>query len=130
MSWTAQQQAPDSRQANRPFIGGSSLRLSRSSPVSAIDLSNDSIYGLNTTVFSTGIDRAYGVDRQRRSRRAGYTAFRGTLALAFDRLTPSGIGRQSGREGIHAHAAAKTFILKEISTNSTYVSNSKEEDHS
>lgn len=96
-----------------------------------IDLGNKSIYGLNATVFSNDIDRVDGIARRLSSGTVGHNAFRSDFTIAFGGFKQSGIGCESGREGIHTSVEAKTTILdEEPSTASTHVSNSKEEVHS
>ncbi|HEX4082008.1 MAG TPA: aldehyde dehydrogenase, partial [Acidimicrobiales bacterium] len=65
----------------------------------AIALANDTIYGLNASVFTPDVDRARAVARQLRSGTVGHNAFRTDFGIAFGGFKQSGIGREGGREG-------------------------------
>lgn len=77
----------------------------------AVDIANNSIYGLNATVFSNDVDRVYEAARRLRSGTVGQNGFRGDFGIAFGGFKQSGIGREGGHEGIHAYVEVKTVIL-------------------
>jgi acyl-CoA reductase-like NAD-dependent aldehyde dehydrogenase len=77
----------------------------------AVDIANDSIYGLNATIFSNDVDRVYSAARRIRSGTVGQNAFCGDFDIAFGGFKQSGIGREGGREGLYAYLEAKTIIL-------------------
>jgi acyl-CoA reductase-like NAD-dependent aldehyde dehydrogenase len=77
----------------------------------AIRIANDSIYGLNASVFTNDIERAYATARELRSGTVGHNAFRTDFAIAFGGFKQSGIGREGGVEGLHPFLEAKTVIL-------------------
>jgi aldehyde dehydrogenase (NAD+) len=77
----------------------------------AVDIANDSIYGLNASVFTDDDDRAYEVARQIRSGTVGQNACRIDFGIAFGGFKQSGIGREGGREGLYPFLEAKTIIL-------------------
>jgi acyl-CoA reductase-like NAD-dependent aldehyde dehydrogenase len=77
----------------------------------AVDVANDSIYGLNASVFTEDADRAFAVARQLRSGTVGHNAFRTDFGIAFGGFKQSGIGREGGREGVLAYLETKTVIL-------------------
>ena len=79
----------------------------------AVDIANDSVFGLNATVFSNDIGRVYAAARRLRSGTVGHNAFRGDYEIAFGGFKQSGIGREGGREGIYPYVEAKTIILDE-----------------
>ncbi|HTU29538.1 MAG TPA: aldehyde dehydrogenase [Solirubrobacteraceae bacterium] len=79
----------------------------------AVDIANDSIFGLNATVFSNDIDRVYAAARRLRCGTVGHNAFRGDFEIAFGGFKQSGIGREGGREGIYPYVEAKTIVLDE-----------------
>ena len=56
----------------------------------AIEFTNDSIYGLNASVFTSDPERAYAVGRQ----------------------LQSGIGREGGVEGLHPDLEAKAMVFE------------------
>jgi aldehyde dehydrogenase (NAD+) len=78
----------------------------------AIDIANDTIYGLNASVFTADVDRARAVAGQLRSGTVGHNAFRTDFGIAFGGFKQSGIGREGGREGLLPFLEAKTVILE------------------
>jgi acyl-CoA reductase-like NAD-dependent aldehyde dehydrogenase len=77
----------------------------------AIRIANDSIYGLNASVFTNDVDRARQVAGQLRSGTVGHNAFRSDFGIAFGGFKQSGIGREGGREGLLPYLESKTVIL-------------------
>jgi aldehyde dehydrogenase (NAD+) len=77
----------------------------------AITVANDTIYGLNASVFTNDVDRARDVARQLRSGTVGHNAFRTDFGIAFGGFKQSGIGREGGREGLLPFLETKTVIL-------------------
>ena len=79
----------------------------------AVAIANDTIYGLNNSVFTNDADRAYDVARQLRSGTVGHNAFRTDFGIAFGGFKQSGLGREGGRDGLLPYLEAKTIILDE-----------------
>jgi aldehyde dehydrogenase (NAD+) len=79
----------------------------------AVAIANDTIYGLNASVFTTDVDRAREVAGQLRSGTVGHNAFRTDFAIAFGGFKQSGIGREGGTEGLLPFLETKTVILEE-----------------
>jgi acyl-CoA reductase-like NAD-dependent aldehyde dehydrogenase len=77
----------------------------------AVELANDTIYGLNASVFTADVDRARAVAGQLRSGTVGHNAFRTDFGIAFGGFKQSGIGREGGREGLLPFLETKTVIL-------------------
>ena len=77
----------------------------------AVTLANDTIYGLNASVFTNDIDRAREVAGQLRSGTVGHNAFRTDFGMAFGGFKQSGIGREGGTEGLLPFLETKTVIL-------------------
>ena len=77
----------------------------------AIGLANDTIYGLNASVFTNDVDRARQVAGQLRSGTVGHNAFRTDFGMAFGGFKQSGIGREGGTEGLLPFLETKTVIL-------------------
>ncbi|MGA7418890.1 MAG: aldehyde dehydrogenase [Acidimicrobiales bacterium] len=77
----------------------------------AVEIANDTIYGLNNSVFTNDADRAYEVARQLRSGTVGQNSFRTDFGIAFGGFKQSGIGREGGREGLLPFLETKTIIL-------------------
>jgi aldehyde dehydrogenase (NAD+) len=78
----------------------------------AIRVANDTIYGLNASVFTSDVNRARQVAGQLRSGTVGHNAFRTDFSIAFGGFKQSGIGREGGREGLLPFLETKTVILE------------------
>jgi aldehyde dehydrogenase (NAD+) len=77
----------------------------------AVRIANDTIYGLNASVFTPDIDRARAVAGQLRSGTVGHNATRTDLGIGFGGFKQSGIGREGGRQGLLSYLESKTVIL-------------------
>jgi aldehyde dehydrogenase (NAD+) len=77
----------------------------------AVNIANDTIYGLNASVFTSDPDRARAVAGQLRAGTVGHNAKRIDFGIAFGGFKQSGIGREGGREGLLPYLEAKTVIL-------------------
>jgi acyl-CoA reductase-like NAD-dependent aldehyde dehydrogenase len=80
----------------------------------AVDLANDTPYGLNASVFTHDVDRAYAVARRLRSGTVGHNALRVDFSIAFGGFKQSGIGREGGLEGLRPYLETKTVLLDGI----------------
>jgi aldehyde dehydrogenase (NAD+) len=78
----------------------------------AIAIANDTIYGLNASVFTNDVDRASEVARQLRSGTVGHNSFRTDFTMAFGGFKQSGIGREGGTEGLRPFLETKSVILE------------------
>lgn len=81
------------------------------SETQAIDLANDTIYGLNASVFTNDIDRAYAAARKLRTGNVGHNALRWDQNIVFGGMKQSGIGREGGIEGLKEFFEAKLLLL-------------------
>lgn len=77
----------------------------------AIQIANDTIYGLNNSVFTNDIDRAYKVARRLRSGTVGHNSVRSDFGIAFGGFKQSGLGREGGREGLLPFLETKTLLM-------------------
>ena len=77
----------------------------------AINIANDTPYGLNSSVFTNDVDRAYQVARRLRAGTVGHNSFRTDFNIAFGGFKQSGIGREGGLEGIVHFLETKTVLL-------------------
>ncbi len=75
---------------------------------------NDTIYGLNSSVFTHDIDRARSIAGRLRSGTVGHNAFRTDFGIAFGGFKQSGIGREGGIEGLLPFLETKTVILEGV----------------
>ena len=77
----------------------------------ALGIANDTLYGLNASVFTNDVDRAYELARELRSGTVGQNAVRADATIAFGGFKQSGIGREGGTEGLLSFLETKTIIL-------------------
>src|SRR5207248_380177 len=78
----------------------------------AVRVANDTIYGLNASVFTDDVDRARQVAARLRSGTVGHNAFRSDVGIAFGGFKQSGVGREGGIEGLYPYLETKTVILE------------------
>lgn len=86
------------------------------SEANAVEIANDTIYGLNASVFTNDVERAYATARQLRSGTVGHNSFRTDFSIAFGGFKQSGIGREGGTEGLLPFLETKTVILDDMPT--------------
>jgi betaine-aldehyde dehydrogenase len=80
----------------------------------AVEIANDTVYGLNNSVFTSDPDKAYAVARQLRSGTVGHNTFRTDFSIAFGGFKQSGVGREGGIEGLLPFLETKTVILEGV----------------
>jgi acyl-CoA reductase-like NAD-dependent aldehyde dehydrogenase len=78
----------------------------------AVRIANDTIYGLNASVFTHDVDRARAVASQLRSGTVGHNNFRTDFGMSFGGFKQSGIGREGGKEGLLPFLETKAVILE------------------
>jgi aldehyde dehydrogenase (NAD+) len=81
------------------------------SEAAAVEVANDTVYGLNASVFTNDVERAYSTARRLRSGTVGHNSFRTDFGIAFGGFKQSGIGREGGTEGLFPFLETKTVIL-------------------
>ncbi len=77
----------------------------------AIEIANDTIYGLNAAVFTPDPARAREVGGRLRSGTVGHNGMRLDTGVSFGGFKLSGIGREGGREGLRPYLETKTLLL-------------------
>jgi betaine-aldehyde dehydrogenase len=77
----------------------------------AVEIANDTVFGLNASVFTNDPDRAYHVMRELRAGTVGHNGARGDFSIAFGGFKQSGIGREGGVEGLLPFLETKTMIM-------------------
>ena len=82
----------------------------------AIEIANDTNYGLAASVFTNDVNRAYQVARQLRAGTIGQNAPRADFGIAFGGFKQSGIGREGGTEGLFPYLETKTVLLAGVPT--------------
>ncbi|MCO5397809.1 aldehyde dehydrogenase [Ralstonia soli] len=85
--------------------------IAADSEAHAIELANDSIFGLNAVVFTPDTQRALNVARQLRTGSVGHNASRTDFSIGFGGFKQSGMGREGGVEGLNAFVESKTIVL-------------------
>ena len=79
----------------------------------AIDLANDSIYGLNASVFTDDPERAFAAARQLRCGTVSQNGAGIDFSIAFGGFKQSGVGREGGIEGLLPFCESKTLLLSD-----------------
>jgi aldehyde dehydrogenase (NAD+) len=78
----------------------------------AVRIANDTIYGLNASVFTNDVNRARQVGRRLRSGTVGHNAMRTDFGVSFGGYKQSGIGREGVHEGLQHFLETKFMILE------------------
>ncbi len=76
----------------------------------AIAVANDTIFGLNSSIFTNDLDRFKVISRQIRAGTVGHNASRTDFGIAFGGFKQSGLGREGGVEGLMPFLEAKTVV--------------------
>ncbi|MDK3016844.1 aldehyde dehydrogenase [Pseudodonghicola flavimaris] len=77
----------------------------------AIRLANDTVFGLNASVFTHDVDRARAVSRRLRAGTVGQNGNRADFGIGFGGVKQSGIGREGGVAGLLPYLENKTVVL-------------------
>jgi len=77
----------------------------------ALQIANDSAFGLYGTVFTNDSKRAYRLARKIRTGTVSQNVFRFDSALPFGGFKQSGLGREGGREGLESCTELKAIML-------------------
>lgn len=77
----------------------------------AIEIANDSIYGLNAAVFTPDLDRAREVGRRLRAGNICQNNMRMDLIIGIGGFKQSGVGREGGVQGLYPYLESKTMLL-------------------
>jgi aldehyde dehydrogenase (NAD+) len=77
----------------------------------AVELANDTIYGLNASIFTNDVERASVIAKQLRSGTVAHNRFASQLGMASGGFKQSGVGREGGVEGMLAYLETKSIIL-------------------
>jgi acyl-CoA reductase-like NAD-dependent aldehyde dehydrogenase len=78
----------------------------------AVRIANDTIYGLNASVFTNDVNRAREVGGRIRSGTVGHNAMRTDFGVSFGGFKQSGIGREGVHEGLPHFLETKFMILE------------------
>jgi aldehyde dehydrogenase (NAD+) len=77
----------------------------------AVRIANDTIYGLNSSVFTSDLTRARQVGGRLRSGTVGHNAMRTDFGVSFGGYKQSGIGREGVHEGLQYFLETKFMVL-------------------
>jgi aldehyde dehydrogenase (NAD+) len=78
----------------------------------AVRIANDTIYGLNASVFTSDVNRARQVGARLRSGTVGHNAMRTDFGVSFGGFKQSGIGREGIHEGLPHFLETKFMVLE------------------
>lgn len=79
----------------------------------ALEIANDTIFGLNASVFTNDADKAYQSARVLRSGTVGHNSWRTDFSMGFGGFKQSGLGREGGIQGLTHFLESKAIILDE-----------------
>ena len=97
--------------AQHEFFGPVLSVIAADNEQHAIEMANDTIFGLNATVFTQDPERAMQVARQLRAGTVGHNASRYDFSIGFGGFKQSGIGREGGEGGLEAFLESKAVVL-------------------
>ena len=78
----------------------------------AVELANDSSFGLNSAVFTNDADAVYKVGRRLRAGNVGHNGMKADFNLPFGGFKQSGVGREGGVEGLMPYIETKTMLIE------------------
>jgi acyl-CoA reductase-like NAD-dependent aldehyde dehydrogenase len=79
----------------------------------AIEIANDTSYGLNSAVFSNDREAVYKVGRRIRAGNVGHNGLKADFHFPMGGFKQSGIGREGGgSEALHAYVETKIMLIK------------------
>jgi acyl-CoA reductase-like NAD-dependent aldehyde dehydrogenase len=79
-------------------------------PEEAVEIANDSDFGLYSYVFSSDTGRAWDVAKQLRSGNVGINGLQRNHEAPFGGFKQSGVGRDGGRFGLHAYSELQSIV--------------------
>ena len=77
----------------------------------AIEIANDTRFGLNNSVFTRDPGKAYALARRLHSGTVGHNGWRSDMSIGFGGFKESGVGREGGVNGLRAYLEPKTIIM-------------------
>ncbi len=80
----------------------------------AIEIANDSDYGLNSAVLSTDGDAVYAIGRRLRVGNVGQNGMKADFSLPFGGFKQSGVGREGGVEGLMPYLETKVMQIETV----------------
>jgi len=104
------------RVAREEIFGPVLVMIPYDSIDAAIDMANDSPYGLHGALFTHDMERAYSLARRLRTGSVGVCGNTMDLTMPFGGWKQSGIGREGGQEGLRSFFEEKTIFLPNVPT--------------
>jgi betaine-aldehyde dehydrogenase len=77
----------------------------------AVEIANDTPFGLNSSVFTHDVERAWSVARALHTGTVGHNSWRTDFGIAFGGFRQSGLGREGAVAGLEPFLELKTVIL-------------------
>jgi aldehyde dehydrogenase (NAD+) len=77
----------------------------------AIEIANDTEFGLSGAVFTDKADEAYRIARKLRTGTVAQNGGKADFGIGFGGFKKSGIGREGGLQGIKSYLESKTVLL-------------------
>ncbi|MDE2463329.1 MAG: aldehyde dehydrogenase [Alphaproteobacteria bacterium] len=100
-----------SRLAQEEIFGPVTSVIAAVDEEDAVRIANDSIFGLNASVFTHDVDRARALSRRLRAGTVGQNGNRADFGIGFGGYKQSGIGREGGVAGLLPYLENKTVVL-------------------
>jgi acyl-CoA reductase-like NAD-dependent aldehyde dehydrogenase len=78
----------------------------------AIEIANDTSFGLNAAVLTNDRDATYRIGRRLRAGNVGHNGLKADFSLPFGGFKQSGLGREGGVEGLSPYLETKTMLIE------------------
>jgi acyl-CoA reductase-like NAD-dependent aldehyde dehydrogenase len=78
----------------------------------AVELANESDYGLNSAVLTNDVEAVYRVGRRLRAGNVGHNGMKADFNQPFGGFKQSGVGREGGVEGLMPYIETKTMLIE------------------
>jgi acyl-CoA reductase-like NAD-dependent aldehyde dehydrogenase len=78
----------------------------------AVQIANESTYGLNSAVLTNDAEAVYRVGRRLRAGNVGHNGMKADFNLPFGGFKQSGVGREGGIEGVMPYVETKTMLIE------------------
>jgi acyl-CoA reductase-like NAD-dependent aldehyde dehydrogenase len=78
----------------------------------AIEIANESTYGLNSAVLTNDVNEVYRIGRRLRAGNVAHNGMKADFNLPFGGFKQSGVGREGGIEGLMPYVETKTMLIE------------------